>query len=204
VDSLSNNSNPKLILTNSVIKNLQVAGLLMYNADVSAFNNLVYNCGQFLLYASLGGRYDLKQNTFAGMNFMLSRQTPAVYFGDYYQADKTLQTAALDVSLVNNIIWGSNASELLLERKGTAPFTISVLNNLLKTNSAEFNTSNLMNQDPLFADARKENYRLTGQSPALKKGADLSADRYYSRYLRYDLVNNARIFPSALGCYEFK
>lgn len=204
VDSLSNNSNPKLILINSVIKNMQVAGLLLYNADVSAFNNLVYNCGQFLLYAGLGGRYDLKQNTFAGLNFTQARQTPAVYFGDYYQADKILQTSRLEVNLVNNIIWGSNANELLLERKGNEAFSITVLSNLLKSNSADFNTGNLLNQDPLFRHARKENYRLTDKSPALKKGADLSGDRYYTRYLNYDLGNHARIFPSAIGCYEFK
>jgi hypothetical protein len=204
VDSLSNNADPKLIIHNSVIKNMQVAGLLMYNADVSGFNNLVYNCGQFLLYSALGGRYDFKQNTFAALNFILARQTPAVYFADFYQADKVLQTAALDTRLVNNIIWGSNVNELLVERKGNSTFTVSIQSNLMKINTGDFGSTNLLNQDPLFADARKENYRLMVASPALKKGAELGADKYYGRYLQFDLLKNTRIFPSALGCYEFK
>lgn len=203
VDSLSTNANPKLIISNSIIKNMQVAGLLMYNADVSAFNNLVYNCGQFLIYGALGGRYDFKQNTFAGMNFIFARQTPAVYFADHYLGGNVMQTAALNISFVNNIIWGSNPNELLIERKGNLLFDVSVQSNLLKTTSDAF-TNNLLNLDPLFTDARKENYRLTAGSPVLNKGRNLASDPYFTPYLITDIQTNARIFPSDLGCYEFK
>ncbi|HUH34180.1 MAG TPA: hypothetical protein VLZ28_09500 [Daejeonella sp.] len=204
VDSLSNNSNPKVIISNSVIYNMEVAGLLMYNADVSAFNNLVYNCGQFLVYGALGGNYNFKQNTFAGMNFMFARQGPAVYFSDFFVADNSMQTAPLNVNMVNNIIWGSNDNELLIEKKGSGDVSLSLNNNLLKTTDIAFNINgNLLNMNPLFADAAKGNYMLTVNSPALNKGLSLSPDRYFTQYLSTDIKKITRIFPSELGCYEF-
>jgi hypothetical protein len=65
VDSLSENSKPKLLLTNSIIKNMEVVGFLGYQTELTAFNNLFFNCGQYLLYGVGGGTYNLKQNTFA-------------------------------------------------------------------------------------------------------------------------------------------
>jgi hypothetical protein len=205
VDSLSETSNPKLILTNSVLKNMEVSGLVLFNADLKAFNNLIYNCGQFLVYAVLGGNYDLKQNTLAGFNFNSARQTPAVYFSDGYQVNNSLQTAALKVNLTNNIIWGSLDNELVFDKRGTQALNIQLQSNLLKSKEASYNINgNLLNADPLFISARNENYQLNMQSPALNKGNNLSGDPYFSTYLYKDLNGIIRIFPSELGCYEFK
>lgn len=204
VDSLSNNSNPKLVVNSSVIKNMQVAGLIMYNADVSVFNTLIYNCGQYLVYGALGGIYNLKHNTFAGLNFEFNRQNPAVYFADYYQANQSLQTAALSVTLTNNIIWGSNINELIIDKKGSL-FYEEVQNNLIKSSTGlQQENGNILNMDPLFFDQKKGNFKLTGTSPGLNTGLNLSTDRYLKLYLAKDLNNIERIFPSDIGCYEFE
>jgi hypothetical protein len=54
---------PRLILANSIVKNMEVAGILGYNTSIAGFNNLVINCGKHLLYCSNGGNYNFKQNT---------------------------------------------------------------------------------------------------------------------------------------------
>ncbi|RZL34991.1 MAG: hypothetical protein EOP00_30605, partial [Pedobacter sp.] len=84
VDGRSLNALPKLLLTNTIIKNMEVVGLLGYETDVAAFNNLFFNCGQYLLYAAGGGSYNLKQNTFAGyQDNKFTRKTAAVYLSDF-------------------------------------------------------------------------------------------------------------------------
>lgn len=82
VQGTSENNNPQLILSNTIIRNMEVAALTAHNSNLKLFNNLFYNCGQYLLYATEGGSYDLKQNTFAAYNFSFARQTPALYFSD--------------------------------------------------------------------------------------------------------------------------
>ena len=203
VDSLSNNSNPKLIINGSVIQNMEVAGLVMYNADVAAFNNLIHNCGQFLVYGVLGGKYNFKQNTFAGMNYNFNRQNPAVYFADYYRSGNSSQTSPLQLNLSNNIIWGSNENELVLDKKSTLPFLVSVQKNFLKTKNESFlSGGNILNVDPLFRDPQKENYELNVTSPAINTGLNLMSDPYWVSFLTRDIKYKQRIFPSELGCYE--
>ncbi|MGB4773884.1 MAG: hypothetical protein WBP45_01815 [Daejeonella sp.] len=204
VDGLSINNNPKLLLTNSTIKNIEVSGLAMFNTDVKAFNNLIFNCGQYLVYGVLGGVYDFKQNTFSALNLNFTRQTPAVYFTDFYTSNNSNQTALLEATLANNIIWGSLDEELVFEKKGIAEPDITLMNNLLKTKTPAFSANgNLINTDPLFINAIDEKYQLSTGSPAINKGTDLSSDAWFNPYLSTDRSGKARTFPSDLGCYEF-
>ena len=199
-DSLSANTTPKLILTNSIVKNMQVAAYIGYHSELLAFNNLMHNCGNYLIYAIGGGNYNLKQNTFAGFNLNFPRKTAALTFSDY------LTTKAfnnLQLNLTNNIIWGSLTNELDIQKKSTAIVQSNLFNNLIKTTNTGYNNNgNMINIDPLFASSSQGNFALLNNSPALKKGLDLSADVYFNLYLNHDLNNITRIFPSSLGCYE--
>ncbi|MEE1946863.1 hypothetical protein VRU48_17185 [Pedobacter sp. KR3-3] len=200
VDSLSVNDQPKLLLTNTIIKNMEVVGFLGYQTDLTAFNNLFYNCGQYLLYGVGGGKYNLKQNTFAGYNPYFARKTAAVYFSDYIS---NTQSGNLSIDFYNNIVWGSLSNEFLIDKKATNTLlTATVKNNLLKINTNTLNGTNLLNSDPLFINVDAGNFRLAKGSPANNKGFDLSTDSYFSTYLNKDLNYKLRIFPSELGCYE--
>lgn len=200
VDSLSSNNNPKLVLANTIVKNMQVVGFLGYHTHLAAYNNLFYNCGQYLVYGVGGGQYDFAQNTFAAFNFNFARRTSAVYLSDYISNS---QFNALKVTLTNNIIWGSLEDELLIEKKSTAAITTDVKNNLIKTVQASFSgNGNIVNTDPLFQNPRQGNYRLNDGSPVINKGLNLTSHPYYSRYLKEDIRAVTRIFPSELGCYE--
>lgn len=201
VDSLSANGSPRLSLTNSIIKNMAIAGFAGYNAELDAFNNLFYNAGQYLLYGVSGGKYNLKQNTFAGYNPGVARRTSSLYFSDQgsgYPANN------LKVQFVNNIVWGSLTEEFLIDKKGTASFldaevSYNAIKTMLKTYEGNFN---LLNIDPRFTDPVKSNFILQDNSPVLNKGRNLSADPSFDPVLNKDLNNRFRVFPSDLGCYE--
>ena len=199
VDSISNNNNPKLILANTTVKNMQVVGFLGYHASFTAFNNLFYNCGQYLIYGVGGGMYDLKQNTFAAYNFNFARRTSALYFSDTI-SDK--EFATINLNLTNNIIWGSLDDELLIETINSNNSAISANGNLIKTRKSNYNSNNIINQDPIFINPRMGNFELKPESPALAKGINLLNDPYFTSFLKHDKKNKERLFPSDIGCYQ--
>jgi len=200
VDSLSSNSNPKLILANTVIKNMQVVGFLGYHTDLVAYNNLFYNCGQYLIYGIGGGNYDLAQNTFGAYNYNFARRTSAVHLSDFIS---NTEFAALNATLTNNIIWGSLEDELTIEKKSNAVSVIDVKNNLIKTTQTDFiGNGNITNIDPLFINPRQGNFKIGDDSPAKNKGLSLVSHPYFSSYLSKDILEKERLFPSELGCYE--
>lgn len=200
VDSLSSNANPKLILANTVVKNMQVVGFLGYHTDLAAYNNLFYNCGQYLIYGIGGGNYDLAQNTFGAYNFSFARRTPAVFLSDFISAT---EFAPLKSILTNNVIWGSLEDEFTIEKKSNAVSVNEIKNNLIKTTQTAFSgNGNLINTDPLFINPRQGNFMLGENSPVKNKGLSLTSHPNFSLYLSKDILQKERLFPSELGCYE--
>lgn len=201
VDSLSTTDKPKLLLTNSKVSNMEVVGFLGYQTELSAFNNLFTNCGQYLLYAAGGGKYNLKQNTFAALNTNYVRKTASVYFSDFISST---QYDHLDLNFINNIVWGNQFNEFQVDKKVPASLVNSVIkNNLLRINQTMVGANeNILNSDPGFVQPAEGNFRLSKTSIALNKGLNLSQDAYFDRFLNKDLNNKTRLFPSELGCYE--
>lgn len=199
VDSLSTNANPKLILANSTVKNMQVVGFIGYHTDLAAFNNLFYNCGQYLIYAVGGGNYNLLQNTFGAYNFNFARRTPAIFLSDYISETAS---SPLTATLTNNIIWGSLDDELVIEKKSNQISVIDVNYNLIKSKTAVVGNNNILNVDPLFINPRQGNFKLAATSSARNKGLNLNLNPYFNAYLSKDILGKERIFPSEIGCYE--
>lgn len=201
VDSLSSTNQPKLLLTNTQIKNMEVVGFLGYQTEITAFNNLFINCGQYLVYGVGGGKYNFKQNTFAALNVNYPRKTAAVYFSDYISI---AQFGHLNIDFENNIVWGNLDNEFQIDKKLQGTMLNSIVkNNLLKSNQSIFMTNgNILNIDPLFINTAAGNFNLSKNSFANKKGFDLSQDFYFGTFLSKDLNYKERIFPSTLGCYE--
>ena len=197
-DSVGQDGNAKLLLANSMIKNMTIAGFVGYSSSLTSFNNLFYNAGQYLVYGVGGGIYNLKQNTFAGFNTEFPRRTSALYFSDL----SNTSYSDLSLDLINNIIWGSLPEELLIEKKTTASITSNIKYNVIKTSLQTYDKSNLLGLDPKFVDATTGNFRIQPGSPVLKKGIDLSSDIFYNPYLKKDIDFMQRTFPSTLGCYE--
>jgi len=199
IDSLSTTSQPKVLLSNSIIKNHEIGAIIGYNASITGLNNLFYNCGQYLLAALNGGDYSFYQNTFAGYNYNFARTTPAIYLADNSTINP--ETFALSATFTNNIIWGNLTKELDYKQAGQKTFSLSFSNNLIKTSLNIAGSANILNQDPLFINPRQDNYRLSDNSIAADKGLNLSSNSYFS-ILSRDLEDKPRIFPSELGSYE--
>lgn len=204
VDEVSSNLNPKLLITNSTIKNHTIAGLLAHTAHVVGINNLFYNCGKHLLVCLLGGNYNFYQNTFFNDNYNFIRNSPAVFFSDNLEdGSNTYEDFNLDFT--NNIVWGSLDNEFLTNQKGSNIYTSMVLHNVLKSNKLFNNAdNNILNLDPSFEDTRKDNFKLTQGSPAENHGTNLSANLYFNSFISKDLKGVVRTFPSDLGCLEIK
>lgn len=201
VDSLSNNNNPKLLLTNSIIKNHEVAGILGYTASITGINNLVYNCGQYLLIGLYGGNYNFYQNTFANYNFNFPRRSPSLYFSDNLEGNGA-KVYPLNTQFTNNIIFGSLTKEIDFDKKGNLAFVQDFKFNAIKTDVQNLGNTNFYNLDPLFLNPRRENYLLPSNSNAHEKGQDLSANIYFNSFINKDISGKNRIFPSTLGCYQ--
>ncbi|KLT63997.1 hypothetical protein [Pedobacter sp. BMA] len=199
-DSLSQNTNAKLILANTIIKNMQVAAYIGYHSELNAFNCLMYNCGNYILYAVGGGNYNLKQNSFAGYNPDFPRKNAALTFSDYLSANAYNN---LQINLTNNIIWGSLSNEIDIQKKSNAVIQSVIMNNLIRTTNAALSTNNnVINTDPQFVSPVSGNFNISITSVAIRKGVDLSGDYYFSTYLNKDINGADRIFPSSLGCYQ--
>jgi hypothetical protein len=203
VDSLSSNSKPKLLITNSIIKTHTVAGLISYSAHIVGINNLFYDCGKYLMIGLYGGNYEFYQNTFSNSNKNFTRQTPSVLFSDNTE-DGISKYKKLNINFINNIVWGNMDNEFMINSKNASLLNSNIQTNLIKTIGSINQGNNILNQDPLFQDTKKDNYLLVGNSPAQNVGTDLSANFYYNQFIKKDLSNTLRIFPSDLGCFEIK
>lgn len=175
VDSLSSNSNPKLLLRNSTIQNVLQVGLLGFTADITAINNQIINCGQFTFYGRFGGNYNLYHNTFAAYNINFSRQNEHFLLDNSPLEDEDGVITAvfpLNTIMVNNIVYGSLEEEMLLNRNNQGgAFSLVMQNNLLRTQQTVLGTNgNILNQDPLFMNVQENDFSLNNNSPAKGKG----------------------------------
>jgi hypothetical protein len=175
VDSLSNNQNPKLVLKNTRIENMLVVGLLAFTGDITAINNQIAECAQFNFYGVYGGNYRFYHNSFVSYGINFNRQNAQFLLDNSPLTDEHDAVVAkfpLDAILIDNIIYGSQDEELILNNNTAgSSFNLTMQNNLLKTEITTLNTNgNILNKDPLFVNNAEGNYHLQETSPAKQKG----------------------------------
>jgi hypothetical protein len=201
VDSLSNNQNPKLLLRNCVIKNMSSVGLLGFTATITAINNAIVNCGQFTFYGRFGGSYNLYHNTFAAYPFNFNRQNEQFLLDNSpltAEDGKTITAVfPLNVVMVNNIVYGTEEEELILNNDPQGGATSLLIQQcLLKTKlTALQGNGNILNLDPLFTNPAKDEFQLKNNSPAKGKGVFVNVST--------DLLDKPRSTLSpTIGAYE--
>ena len=67
-EELASTNTPKILLANTIIKNMEVASLYSSNSHIEVFNCILINAGKYLVYAVNGGKYNLKQSTFSNFS----------------------------------------------------------------------------------------------------------------------------------------
>lgn len=195
---------PEVKIINSIIKYSTVTGMYLIDANVKAYNNLIFACGQYALLTQLGGTYDIVHNTFAQTNSFSTRQTPGVAITDYILVNDIPVTDQLTINFKNNIVTGTLKDEYFTEAKSNGTASITTEYNLIKT-SKTWSSTNLINKDPMFKDPSitlsnnfTENYRLKAGSIARGKAQYQSSPAE----LLIDADGISRLNPSTIGCYE--
>jgi len=197
---------PNVCLTNTIIKNMQVAALYGQGTHIWSTNCVFANCGQYVAALTIGGSYKFEQCTFANFWTGGQRTTPLLAMNNYYTSGSTLFVRPLDSCYFGNcILYGDIADEIGIDSTTAVSgnnFSYKFDHCILKTN---LNTPNgihynsILKNDPLFKDASNNNYQLTTSSPAKDYG--------YINLITTDLNDQPRPNPNTsipdLGAYEF-
>ncbi len=198
------NANPTLKLSNTIIKNAHMYGILAQGAAVDAENVVVSNCGQSAVALTIGGRYNFRHSTIGNYWNGGTRVTPSVILNNWYEdRDGNIHVRNLDQAYFGNcIIYGNIENELSLSGRTEGNFIYSFRNCLIKS-SQSFNISGftdceaLRNKDPKFVDTKHNDLRLQTGSPAVGQG---NSDD--GLLVPYDIKGFARSFNPTLGAYE--
>ncbi len=199
------NSNATLLLNNTIIDNMSVAGIFAQTARIEATNTVVSNSGQYSIVLSIGGDYQFFQCTIGNFWSYNFRQTPSVVLNNYYKDinDVIHKPPLIRATFGNCIIYGNNEEELLLDSIIGGTFNYKFDHCLIKT---QFNTSGTtkfigckINIDPLFTDitSTPADLTLTTNSPAIGAGSN-----QYSAIVLTDITGHNYAVPPSIGAYE--
>lgn len=206
VQSESNNSQPKLILSQSILQNIYDAGILSLNSSIAADNCLIANCGGNL-ELMMGGKYSFTNCTIVTYGSMnITHKNPVLQVADFFEQNGTTFTSDLQATFTNCIVWGDNGSvddEILTAKKGSGVFNLQFLNSIYKAKNQISNatfTDCKLNTPPLFDSVNTSrnfydfHFNNHPESPAIKAGIPTSYP--------FDLDGKPRINPPDIGCYE--
>ena len=149
---------PTLRITNTIIKNMSVAGIYGQGASIVAKNVMVSNCAKYSAALTIGGSSSFSQCTFGDFYTLANRSTPQIFINNWYtDVSGKKQVRNLDSAhFYNCIVYGSLDEELKMDSSiaGGVHFKYLFDHCLLKTGntnavSSRFR-SNVFNTDPGF------------------------------------------------------
>ncbi len=197
---------PKLKLNNTIIKNAIAYGLIAFQSSIVAENCVIINSQDLTLALLQGGNYQFYDCTIGspgGIKFF-SRMSGTVSLAvqNYYALTETTYTGSdLNSNFKNCIIFGYNEEEFVAAKKDDFAASITLDHCLIKHKEplpAFVSTSALIeNQDPLFLDMSKSDFRLNASSPAINKGIAAGV-------LPLDINGISRSATPTMGAYEFQ
>lgn len=165
---------PDIIVKNTEIYNMSLAGILAFTSDVEVINTLIYNCGNYLFGGFAGGNYAITHCTFSNEPALFVQDEPTVQFSDNIViGENDLLIADLSLEMTNSILWGTADEELLINNGGGANVILSLNSNIIR--SVEEITNNFTSQKfnfPGFIDAFSNDYRLDTLAFAKDKGEE--------------------------------
>ncbi|GAB4331989.1 MAG: hypothetical protein OHK0038_07290 [Flammeovirgaceae bacterium] len=197
---------PDVTISNSIIKNMGVAGVQAFTSDVKIYNSLIFACVENAVALLDGGNYELIHNTFMGVNVIpqskncngFVRNVPLIYLTNYLDISGQRLKAPLFVKMTNNLIWGDAEEEVGLFEDKSEGFEVVPKNNLIRTKSTFWQRNgNILNINPKTKGKRCEDvFELEADSPAIDAGI--------STFLTNDLKNQPREDKPDIGAFEYK
>ncbi len=201
VDTLPDNASPNLIVRNTIIKNMSGYGIIGQTARLYVENTAISNCGLYTVLMFLGGDYQfihcsmhsntkdahvVANNILRDQNKVIIRTYDLKYvFANciIWKDDKDDADATYEDATVNDTFkfkyWQSGYAHCLVKTK----------NPIRKDNGT------ILNKDPLFVNASKNNLRINTGSPAKDAGLD-------SLGLTIDIEEKSRDSKPDMGAYE--
>ncbi|HOE04192.1 MAG TPA: hypothetical protein PLZ52_03160 [Bacteroidales bacterium] len=206
VDTVVTPGVPCLILRNTAIENMNVAGLYSIGTHVEAYNCVFANCGQYTVACLYGGNYSFYHCTLANY-WSGNRQTSQLVLNNYFFSGSQLYTRPLTKAYFGNcIIYGNKEEEINLDLTTETTASFYFDNCLIKA-AVDFNVSNpvyfrntILNENPKFKETISPyDYQLDTLSPAKDAG-----DPGISISLPFDLNNVNRMSDTGpdLGAFE--
>lgn len=156
-DSNANN-NATLTISNTIVRNHTLAGLLCNTAVVNGDNVLVVNCGTATVALQYGGSYVFENCTFADYWRYDARKYPSVQVSNYRDYGGIHYVWDMYARFTDCIIYGTRAEELWVDLDNHATATCVVDHCLVKGGEWD--------EDPLFTDVDEGDYSLQEDSPA--------------------------------------
>ena len=195
-----------VFLKHVTVENSIGYGLLCFGAIVRAENCLFHTTGAQALAIFEGGKYDFLNCNFInyGTNKVSHTENPTVAILNYLKISETQYNVGplVQTSFVNCIIWGSLNNELIIDKLDDAPYELTLEHCLIKKNTAEdpipgyvTQVNNKINEDPLFEDHGKWNYRPMAGSPLIDNGKTVTIGN--------DLDDEPWAVPFDIGCYQY-
>ena len=189
----------RLVLSNSLIEKSSGIGFFGRGYRVEAYNNVVADCGQYAVALVQGGDYHFVHNTVCNYYSLGVRNTPSIFFSNYYDVGDFRYLSDFKAEFVNNVLYGSLNREFAYSFLPQASFQASIHDGILRCDTVYpdvFGANLLRGKDPQLEDVRAGKFAPTAQSPCIGAGQYLPA-------YPADRDGNSRPDPPALGAYEF-
>jgi hypothetical protein len=218
VDSIPDNINRTLTLTNTEVYNHSNFGILGRETNIQGINVVVGSAGQASLAATIGGTYNFTHSTFANYWNNGIRQLPTVLVNNFFtftnsSGQEVTQTRDLHAANFNNcIIDGNSNVEFILDKVDGSQFNFSTTNCMIKFNDInnafsgvpEMDFSNTVNHPGVILNGNTHfrntslNDLIIGElSDAINKG-----NTTFSGMFPLDILEVNRVASPDLGAYQ--
>ena len=195
------NSDPTVIINNTIIENMSSIGILGQGANIEARNTIISKCGQYAVACNIGGTYNFTHCTFANYWDYNHRNTPSILLNNFYEgADGNIYVRDLDAAnFTNCIIDGNLSTEVSFQENEEKDFNYTFDHCLIKldptisTDNTNYQNA-IINQSPEFTNNTEGDFHLTQDSPAIDAGETTSVID--------DIEGNPRN-NADIGAYEF-
>lgn len=199
----------KVTLENVKILNSSAIGIYSILYDITGYNVLSANSGQYCGAFTFGGTIEFNHSTFANYWSGSNRQTPAIFLNNFFIDDQNAFASDMNIRFNNCIVYGALQNEFDYDTVTAANMNFRFDHSLIKIDP-QASTSNpsrfvsiVKNQDPYFRSVVSNDYRIADTSAAVNIG-DISFVQQAYYKLLFDLAGSNRTYSGApdAGAFE--